>query len=84
MATAVGAAVAGAKAVVADLERIREARISLTESGRDPSLRSGFRQQAPASLTPAKRLNFEDSHACSQTCRHGFCFSQINADDVDS
>jgi glutamate-ammonia-ligase adenylyltransferase len=24
----------------------------------DPSLRSGFRQQAPASLTPAKRLNF--------------------------
>src|ERR1019366_2492829 len=24
---------------------------------RDPSLRSGFRQRAPASLTPAKRLN---------------------------
>src|ERR1019366_4713996 len=26
---------------------------------RDPSLRSGFRQRAPASLTPAKRLNLE-------------------------
>ncbi|MGA9566074.1 MAG: hypothetical protein WBS19_11170 [Candidatus Korobacteraceae bacterium] len=25
---------------------------------RDPSLRSGFRLRAPASLTPAKRLNF--------------------------
>ncbi len=25
---------------------------------RGPSLRSGFRQQAPAELTPAKRLNF--------------------------
>jgi hypothetical protein len=24
----------------------------------DPSLRSGFRLRAPASLTPAKRLNF--------------------------
>jgi hypothetical protein len=27
---------------------------------RDPSLLSGFRQQAPASLTPADRLNFGD------------------------
>jgi hypothetical protein len=26
---------------------------------RDPSLRSGFRLQAPASLTPAKRLNID-------------------------
>jgi len=27
--------------------------------GRDPSLRSGFRQQARAALTPARRLKFE-------------------------
>src|SRR6185369_11127571 len=29
-----------------------------TQYSRDPSLRSGFRQRAPASLTPARRLNF--------------------------
>src|SRR6202162_5734831 len=28
---------------------------------RDPALRSGFRQRAPASLTPARRLNFTGS-----------------------
>jgi hypothetical protein len=40
----------GIPATPASLKRL------LSASRRDPSLRSGFRQQAPASLTPAKRL----------------------------
>jgi hypothetical protein len=35
---------------------------------RDPSLLSGFRLRAPASLTPAKRLNF----AGGDLVRNGF------------
>src|ERR1035437_7063395 len=34
---------------------------------RDPSLRSGFRQRAPASLTPAKRLKL----SCQRTLKMG-------------
>ena len=36
-----------------------------------PALRSGFRQQAPASLTPAKRLKFESPslRQCSLTLK---------------
>jgi hypothetical protein len=40
----------------AELLPLSHTRILILQTLQDPSLRSEFRQQAPASLTPAKRL----------------------------
>ncbi len=42
--------------------RLRSRHAGETPQILDPSLRSGFRQRAPASLTPAKRLNLRLSN----------------------
>src|SRR5438552_7359097 len=44
-----------------------------------PSLRSGFRQRAPASLTPANRLNLGCEGSAVQICPSRPVFSKLSA-----
>src|SRR5713101_6078996 len=53
----------------------KTAQVSCQRSALDPSLRSGFRLRAPASLTPAKRLKFRarDQHWSPRCARDFAC-----------
>jgi recombination protein RecA len=56
-----------AQAAGVDLKRVLWVRCSKVSRFQDSSLRSGFQQRAPASLTPAKRLKFQVSRHPRET-----------------